>query len=81
MNRPLPLQKVCDLHLPDSGWVRVRTEDSRPLEWSEAPRPADLAPIDARAMDMRDLKLPDDHDDFFWSTGAFGHIGEGARPT
>lgn len=66
---------VTDLYLPDSGWVGVRTENPLELVMSKAPWPVDPARIDARAMDMRDLKLPDNTYDFCWSTGAFEHIG------
>lgn len=66
---------VTDLYLPDSGWVGVRTEDPLALVMSKAPWKVDPARIDARAMDMRDLKLPDNSFDFCWSTGAFEHIG------
>lgn len=66
---------VTDLYLPDSGWVGVRTENPLELVMSKAPWPVDPARLDARAMDMRDLKLPDNTYDFCWSTGAFEHIG------
>lgn len=66
---------VTDLYLPDSGWVGVRTENPLELVMSKAPWPVDRARIDACAMDMRDLKLPDNGYDFCWSTGAFEHIG------
>lgn len=66
---------VTDLYLPDSGWVGVRTENPLELVMSKAPWPVDPARIDACAMDMRELKLPDDSFDFCWSTGAFEHIG------
>jgi|JI10StandDraft_1071094.scaffolds.fasta_scaffold09186_5 SAM-dependent methyltransferase len=66
---------VTDLYLPDSGWVGVRTDNPLDLVMSKAPWPVDRARVDACAMDMRDLKLPDNSFDFCWSTGAFEHIG------
>ncbi|MFB2551569.1 class I SAM-dependent methyltransferase [Ensifer soli] len=66
---------VTDLYLPDSGWVGVRTENPRDLVLKKAPWPIEDAKVDAMAMDMRDLKFPDESYDFCWSTGSFEHIG------
>ena len=67
---------VTDLYTPDSGWVGVRTTNPTQLVMSKAPWRLDAARIEALAMDMRDLKFPDDSFDFCWSTGAFEHIGD-----
>ena len=67
---------VTDLYTPDSSWVGVRTTNPRQLVMSKAPWPIDAARIDALAMDMRDLKFPENSFDFCWSTGAFEHIGD-----
>ena len=67
---------VTDLYTPNSGWVGVRTNDPKALVMKKAPWPLDAARIDVLAMDMRDLKFPDDSFDFCWSTGAFEHIGD-----
>ena len=67
---------VTDLYTPDSGWVGVRTMNPKQLVMSKAPWRLDAARIDVLAMDMRDLKFPDDSFDFCWSTGAFEHIGD-----
>jgi SAM-dependent methyltransferase len=66
---------VTDLYTPDSGWVGVRTANPRDLVMRKAPWKLDPARIDVLAMDMRDLKFPDESFDFCWSTGAFEHIG------
>lgn len=66
---------VTDLYLPDSGWIGVRTESPRDLIGKKAPWPVDFDKVDAMAMDMRDLRFPDESFDFCWSTGAFEHIG------
>lgn len=66
---------VTDLYLPDSGWVGVRTDSPLDLVMKKAPWPVPAEKIDAMAMDMRDLKYPDESFDFCWSTGAFEHIG------
>lgn len=66
---------VTDLYLPDSGWIGVRTESPRDLIRKKAPWPVDFDKVDAMAMDMRDLKFPDESFDFCWSTGSFEHIG------
>ena len=67
---------VTDLYTPDSGWVGVRTTNPKQLVMSRAPWRIDPARLDVLAMDMRDLKFPDDSFDFCWSTGAFEHIGD-----
>jgi len=67
---------VTDLYLPDSGWVGVRTNDPQGLVMSKAPWKIEPGCLEAMAMDMRDLKFPDESFDFCWSTGAFEHIGD-----
>jgi len=69
---------VTDLYVPNSAWEGVRTDDPQGLVMKKAPWKVEPGRIEAMAMDMRELKFPDNSFDFCWSTGAFEHIGDDA---
>lgn len=69
---------VTDLYSGSTNWKVARTETPHDFVMSAAPKGFDPSRITVRALDMREIDLPDGSIDFCYSISTFEHIGTDA---
>ena len=67
---------ATDLYSTDAKWSGTKTDTPKEYLLSQAPFEVDPDRLDAKYMNMRDIKFPDDTFDFAYSSCVFEHISE-----